>query len=173
LGLLATALAAIALLAPTFAADVNIDKIAGVYKKRFQNGLVTGEKFQSENILEIVKHSPTTAYVRIHLEFFNAHLCDIAGIATIKNGALVYPGETDADDKQCLLTVRASRDRLTLLDPTGACGRTTCGARGMYNGVAFEMKQRRPIRYMKVILNSDEYKAAIEEYEKSEGKLPQ
>jgi hypothetical protein len=170
---LAAVLAAMALLTPTFAADVNVDKVAGVYKKRFPNGLVSGEKFQSENILEIVKHSPTTAYVRIHLEFFNAHLCNIAGIATIKNDALVYPGETDADGKQCLLTVRASRDRLTLLDPTGACARTTCGARGMYNDMAFETRQRRPIRYMNVILNSAEYKAAIAEYEKSEGKSQQ
>ena len=69
----ATALA-VALSTVALAANVNVDTLAGVYKKTFQNGNISGGKYQSEDILEIVKISPATAYVRTHLEFFNGHL---------------------------------------------------------------------------------------------------
>jgi hypothetical protein len=35
----------------------------------------------------------------------------------------------------------------------------------MYNGTKFPLKGRRPIRYMKVLLDSDEYKDSIDEIE--------
>ncbi len=42
------------------------ESMAGVYKHRFANGLVTGEKFQSEDVLEIVPYQAGAAYFRIH-----------------------------------------------------------------------------------------------------------
>ena len=44
-----------------FAAAINIDALAGVYKRTFENGNIDGGKYQSENILEIVKVSPANS----------------------------------------------------------------------------------------------------------------
>jgi len=53
------AVAALSVVVSTLAlaANVNIDALAGVYKKTFPNANIDGGKYQSENILEIVKVS--------------------------------------------------------------------------------------------------------------------
>jgi hypothetical protein len=156
-----------------FAANVNIDVLAGVYKKTFQNGNIDGGKYQSEDILEIVKISPTTAYVRTHLEFFNGHVCNIWGVAKVEGDGLVYHGETNSQGKPCLLSVKVQAGKVTLDDKDGACAIGTCGNRGMYNGTAFELKKRRVIRYMDVLVNSDQYKDAVDEHDgKPKTRLP-
>jgi hypothetical protein len=156
-----------------FAANVNIDVLAGVYKKTFQNGNIDGGKYQSEDILEIVKISPTTAYVPTHLEFFNGHVCSIWGVAKVEGDRLVYHGETNSQGKPCLLSVKVQAGKVTLDDKDGACAIGTCGNRGMYNGTAFELKKRRAIRYMSVLMNSDQYKDAIDEHDgKPKTRLP-
>jgi hypothetical protein len=149
------------------AAGVNVDAIAGVYKEQFKNGLVSGEKFVSEDILEIVKVSPTSVYIRTHLEFFNGHECNIMGVAKAEGGALVYRGETNVRGEQCLLSVTVSRGKITLDDKDGACAAMTCGARGGYGGKSFSLSKKRPIRYMDKLKKSDEYLDALDE---SEGK---
>jgi len=156
-----------------FAANVNIDVLAGVYKKTFQNGNIDGGKYQSEDILEIVKISPTTAYVRTHLEFFNGHVCNIWGVAKVEGDGLVYHRETNSQGKPCLLSVKVQAGKVTLDDKDGACAIGTCGNRGMYNGTAFELKKRRVIRYMDVLVNSDQYKDAVDEHDgKPKTRLP-
>ena len=156
-----------------FAANVNIDVLAGVYKKTFQNGNIDGGKYQSEDILEIVKISPTTAYVRTHLEFFNGQVCNIWGVAKVEGDGLVYHGETNSQGKPCLLSVKVQAGKVTLDDKDGACAIGTCGNRGMYNGTAFELKKRRVIRYMDVLVNSDQYKDAVDEHDgKPKTRLP-
>jgi hypothetical protein len=164
---------AVAVSTLALAANVNIDTLAGVYKKTFPNGTIDGNKYQSEDILEIVKVSPTTAYVRTHLEFFNGHVCNIWGVAKLEGDALVYHGETNQQGKPCLLSVRVQAGKVTLDDKDGACAIGTCGNRGMYNGTAFELKKRRAIRYMDVLVNSDQYKDAIDEHDgKPKTRLP-
>ena len=160
-----TAAIAVAAVTPVRTAEADIDKLAGVYKKTFKNGNIDGGKYQSEDILEIVKVSPAAAYVRTHLEFFNGHVCNIWGVAKAEGGALVYRGETSAQGRQCVLSVKAAGGKVTLDDLGGACAIGTCGARGMYNGTAFELKARRPIRYMDVLMKSDQYKDAIDEHD--------
>jgi hypothetical protein len=156
-----------------FAANVNIDVLAGVYKKTFQNGNIDGGKYQSEDILEIVKISPTTAYVRTHLEFFNGHVCNIWGVAKVEGDGLVYHRETNSQGKPCLLSMKVQAGKVTLDDKDGACAIGTCGNRGMYNGTAFELKKRRVIRYMDVLVNSDQYKDAVDEHDgKPKTRLP-
>ncbi|MEW6453806.1 MAG: hypothetical protein AB1490_24400 [Pseudomonadota bacterium] len=150
-----------------YAAGVNVDAIAGVYKQQFKNGLVDGSKYDSEDILEIVKVSPTSAYVRAHYEFFNGHECNINGVAKADGDVLVYRGDTDSQGKQCLLSVKVSGGKIMLDDKDGVCGRETCGARGMYNGKSFALSKKRAIRYMDKLKKSDEYLDAIDE---SEGK---
>lgn len=150
---------------PATAADVKIDRIAGVYKKQFRNGNISGDKYQSEDILEIVKVSPATAYVKTHLEFFNGHVCNIRGIADLEAGALTYHGPDNIEGKPCELSVKIVGGKVTLNDKEGHCAIGTCGNRGMYNGTAFELKRRRTIRYMDILLKSDDYKTALKEYD--------
>jgi hypothetical protein len=151
--------------ASSLACATDVDTVAGVYKKSFPNGNIDGGKYQSEDILEIVKVSPTAAYVRTHLEFFNGHVCNIWGVANAEGDALVYHGGKNVEGKQCLFSVKAQAGKVTLDDKDGACAIGTCGNRGMYNGTAFELKKRRPIRYMDVLMNSDQYKDAIDEHD--------
>ena len=160
------ALVAIGMLAiPALAADGPIDTLAGVYKTQFKNGNISGDKYDSEDILEIVKVSPKTAYIRTHLEFFNGHVCNIQGVADVEDSALVYHGPDNIEGKPCQLSVRLVRGRVTLEDQEGHCAIGTCGNRGMYNGTTFDLKRKRPIRYMKILLKSAEYKAAVKEHD--------
>jgi len=164
----------IALTAPALAADGVVDRLAGVYKSQFKNGNIDGGKYQSEDILEIVKVSADKAYVRTHLEFFNGHVCNIWGVAKVEDGALVYRAkEKNVEGNLCALSVRIKNGDVILDDKDGACAIGTCGNRGMYNGTKFPLKSRRPIRYMKVLLDSDEYKDSIDETEgKARTRMP-
>jgi hypothetical protein len=147
------------------AAGLNVDAIAGVYKSQFKNASVGGETYQSEDILEIVKVSPTSAYVRAHYEFFNGHQCNINGVAKTEGNTLVYRGDTDSQGRQCVLSVKVAGGKIALDDKDGVCGRETCGARGMYNGKSFALSKKRAIRYMDRLKKSDEYLDALDEAE--------
>ena len=166
--------ALVALAMPALAADGVIDRIAGVYKSQFKNGNIAGDKYQSEDILEIVRVSPTAAYVRAHLEFFNGHVCDIWGVANAEGDALFYRAKQEnVQGNHCVLTVRIRSGDVILDDKDGACAIGTCGNRGMYNGTKFALKKRRVIRYMKVLTDSDQYKDSIDEHDgKSRTRLP-
>jgi hypothetical protein len=142
-----------------------LDRLAGVYRKDFPNGTVDGEKYQSENVLEIVPHSPTSAYFRTHLEFFNGHSCDIWGVADVHDGALVYDGPPNMEGQPCRLHLSVANGKLALADPDGACRADTCGARGGYDGIAFDLTARRPIRYMQKLLASSEFAEAVKQHD--------
>jgi hypothetical protein len=145
----------------------NLDTAAGVYKHRFANGDVQGDNYTSEDILELVKVSPKTAYFRIHGEFFNGHTCDISGIADLMSDALTYFGPPDYDKKPCVLKFTANAKGLIVEDVDYVCREQTCGARGGYdNGteVTYPFAWRRTIRYMPRLLASTEYKAAVAEH---------
>jgi hypothetical protein len=147
-----------------------IGRVEGVYKQRFENALVDGSSFTSENILEIVRVAPDAVYVNTHLVFYNAHTCDVSGLARFsQKGVFVFrdPDEpTDPGDEPCVLQFEASTDQIRILDPTHACKPRYCGARGGFVGAAFAMSARRPIRYMTLIKKSAEYKEAIAQLNK-------
>jgi hypothetical protein len=148
----------------------DLDKHAGVYKQRFENGLVSGETYISEDIFELVKVSKGAAYFRVHMEFFNGHECNLWGIAELTAAALVYHGPVDYDGKPCVFNITADGDGIVFDDVGGACRNLSCGARGGYgNGehfsASFMHKSRRPIRYMRTLLASTEYTEAAAEYE--------
>ena len=150
--------------------------MAGVYKHRFANADVGGDHYTSEDILEIVPVSGDAAYVRLHLDFYNGHICAISGVARQAGQSLVYDGPADADGKPCRLTLASRRDGLHIFeDENGACRNQTCGARGGYgykadNPPDFTPAQRRTIRYLPRLLASTEYKAALAEYQARAGK---
>jgi hypothetical protein len=156
---------AVALAAPGAAKERPLDpaSIAGVYKTRFKNGLVSGETYTSENVLEIVKLAPDAAYVRARLDFYNGHFCAIYGVAHVEDRELVYrgPPETYVGAKQCVLHIAVSGKSLTLAD-RGSCS-ANCGARGGFDKAAFPTASRRPIRYMTRLKASREFAAAMTE----------
>ena len=143
----------------------------GVYKHRFDNGFVSGDSFRSENILEVAAYKPDADYVRLHLEFYNGHMCDIWGVAKITPSALVYHGPKDTTGAPCVLTLQEGADGVHVFEgQDGACRNETCGSRGGYGysptGTAdFKPSERTVIRYMPLLLASREYKAAVAEYE--------
>jgi hypothetical protein len=160
---LALILAGVSAAAPAADTALSIDGLAGVYKDRFQNGLVDGTNYTSEDVLEIVKVSPNEAYIRAELAFFNGHSCSISGIARRDGEKLVYRPRESHSDGPCALTLRRQGDKLVFGDTNGQCKAGYCGARGGFDDVGFKLSARRPIRYMRRLLASHEYAQAIAE----------
>ncbi len=140
------------------------EALAGVYKVRFQNGLVTGETYRSEDVLEIVPTGPAAAYVRTSLEFYNGHQCSLSGIAHVEGADLVYrePKARQVGDQRCVLHVTRKGGKVLLSDQDGSC-KAYCGARGSLSGDDFPASSRRPIRYMARLKASREFKEALAE----------
>jgi hypothetical protein len=123
-------------------AKVLNDLFAGVYKYREQG------VDRVENMLEFVPVADFAAYIKVHLAE-----CDIAGIAEYeKVDGFVFQDDNTAHS--CLLTVTRKGESLALDDPNGGCSRY-CG------GGVSSLNQRRPIRYMPVILKSSEFQEAL------------
>ena len=152
-----------------------IENIEGVYKHRFTNSLVTGEKYQSEDIVEIVRYSSDAIYFRVKLAFYNGHGCGIYGIAKYSEGAFVYKDSFSSDPKEiCTLKVIPGQKVLSITDTVDENVQSTCsrycGARGSLTDYEIEMEKKRKIRYMPIILKSVQYLEAVEEYEDGNGK---
>jgi hypothetical protein len=147
-----------------------MSEMEGVYKHRFSNSDASGDKFQSEDILEFVPVSGLAAYVKAHLEFSNGHVCDLAGIAEFKKtAAFIYQDEDVADQAgQCRLSIRKNADQVSFEDPDGNCEKF-CGVRGSFDGATFAMSARRKIGYMPIILKSKEYLDSLQSYRQRRG----
>ena len=142
------------------AAPLDPATVAGVYKHRFPNGSVFGEKWISENILEIDPVTPTSAYFKAHFEFFNGHQCGLHGVADVEGDALVYRDRAEdasAIGGRCVLTLRVTARQLIFEDPDQLCKQMYCGVRGGWNGITIERRTRRPIRYLELLIHSDDY----------------
>jgi hypothetical protein len=144
-----------------------IKRYEGVYKTRFSNSTVQGEKFESEDILEIASYAEDKVYFRLHLEFYNAHLCGLYGIATYEHGAFVFRDPSEDLESACVLTIRLGQDNVALEDADGGCRSYYCGARGAFSGESFPSKSRRPIGYMKRLKASHEYSEAVDNFKKA------
>jgi hypothetical protein len=136
-----------------------MEKMAGVYKHRFMSATITpgkapgeaDEPYQAEDVIEIVPYDADHVYVRAHLDFYNGHICDVAGMAR-------YP--------PCTLKVGVEHGQLTLTDratPDAASScRAYCGARGSLD-YSIGMDKRRTIRYLDRLKASREYKRAVDD----------
>jgi hypothetical protein len=142
--------------------SLDIGTFAGVYKHRFVNSDVTGQKFLGEDILEIVKLSPREAYFRIHLDFFNGHMCALYGVAKIEANVLVYRSSGTVH-RNCVFKMTVGAKSIVFTDVGGYCRADSCGSRGGYDNTRFELNIRRPIRYMKRLKASREYAEALED----------
>ena len=160
-------LALVLLPAAAHAAAPDLDQAAGVYKHRFANADVQGDKYTSEDVFELVKLSPKTAYFRIHSEFFNGHICDVWGVADLMPDALTYFGPLNFDKQPCVLKFTADAKGLHVNDVGDACRAENCGERGGFGSgeeVSFPFAARRAIRYMPRLVASSEYKSAVTEH---------
>ena len=145
-----------------------LTEVAGVYKDQFQNGDVNGDKYQSEDILEVVPVDDHAAYVRMDLEFFNGHSGKIYGIATYGKNSLVYDNGRKGEDR-CVVEYVWSSDKVITkadYDKTPGC-RSYEGARGSLDRVEFLVKGKRTIRYMQRLKDSPQFKGAMDEYRKA------
>lgn len=149
-----------------------IGEIEGVYKHRFTNFEYNSSgpdiPYQTEDVVEIVRHDDTSIYVRAELHFYNGHDCSIAGIARYDGQKFIYhakPPEYHSDE-HCVLQVSADDKKLRLTDGDGSC-HAYCGARGSLNNYAIDRAKKRPIRYMERLKASHEYQHAV--FEASSG----
>ena len=136
---------ALAALAPARAlagdGSVDIGKLEGVYRKRMPNGDSAGAKYTTTDVLKLVRLDKGAAYFDIALNFFNGHMCELSGIARAEGGALVYRGATGVGDEICELAIKPARGRIGFADAGQRC-RSTCGARGGYDGAWFSIARR-------------------------------
>lgn len=143
-------------------------RVAGVYRHQFQNGNINGEKYQSEDILEVVPVDDRAAYVRMDLEFFNGHSGSIYGIATYGKNSLIYDNREEGE-KRCVVEYVWSSEKVVTkadYDKTPGC-RTYHGERGSLDRAEFLVKSKRTIRYMQRLKDSPQFKQAIEQYRKA------
>lgn len=142
--------------------------LAGRYFSQFANGLVTGEKYTGEDIVEIVPVAPRAAYVRVHLDYYNGHTCGIYGVATAQADALVYRDSKPNFESAggCVLTVRRAGKTLSIDDGRNSCS-SYCGARGTLSRVNLPYKSKRPIRYLPRLKQSSEYHDALTQWQVS------
>lgn len=141
-----------------------VSSLAGRYSKHFQNGMVDGSKFWSDDVVEIVPVDATHAYFRAELAFYNGHSCGISGIAKAVRDELVYREKQPAYDggPTCRLTITSKGKSLLLDDGDGSC-QAYCGARGTLSGFDFiPLSSKRPISYMARLKGSSQYRAAID-----------
>ena len=139
---LALALAALGP-APALAGDGSVDlaRLEGVYRKRVPNGDSAGAKYTTTDVLKLVRLDEGAAYFDIALSFFNGHMCALSGIARAEGGALVYRGATGVGDEICELAIKPAGGRIGFADAGQRC-RSTCGARGGYDGAWFSIARR-------------------------------
>lgn len=157
---IAIGFAVLILSAGTDAAELDLDKVAGLYVAGFMNGNNEGYRYWSDDVLEIVKLSSTTAYFRTHLKFFNGHQCSLWGIAEVTEQSLIYRDP----ELHCELHLDIAGGKITFDDRGYHCREQSCGARGVYNRASFKLSARRPIRYMQTLMTSSEYQDALNGY---------
>jgi hypothetical protein len=146
---------------------LSLDKVAGVYRESVEIGLEGSDRIiKAESILEIVKETKTTAYIRTRLYFHNRHTCNLWGIAEVKGIELIYrSAELDGEtDSPCILTLSFDDGQIVFNDTTGQCRISRCGARGGFTDTNFDLSRRRDISYLDRIRRSAEYKQAVTEY---------
>jgi len=142
---------------PAFAAvSLDINSVAGLYTDAPPNKETDSGK--ANNVLEVVKLSPTTAYVRTHLEVRTA-ICSYWGVMRTDGDTLAGK---DANNPKCELRLHFSGGKVTFEDKDFRCRQTSCGATGAFGYAEFSAKSRRPITYMKRLLASRQYREAMQ-----------
>ncbi len=157
------------LLATGAAAPDPAQTLAGRYYKQSQLRIVGFESkpYTGEDIVEIVPVAPRAAYVRVHLDYDNGHMCAITGVARAEGDALVYRDPRPAFLKygRCVLTIRRAGKSLSIDDgELTSCSPENCGVRGTLSGVTLPYASKRAIRYLPRLKASSQYRDALTEW---------
>lgn len=145
------------------AASSPVAAFPGRYSWHFVNALVSGEKYVSDDVVEIVRVDADHAYVRFALNFYNGHTCGLAGVANVEGGKLIYREPADRSDvDRCTLVIQRTGANLTWHDG-GSC-KSYCGARGSFLDGNLAWSSRRPIRYLERLKTSRAYRDALTEW---------
>lgn len=134
-------------------------QLAGRYYRQFPDALVGGGKYEGEDIVEIVPVGPASAYVRLHLDYYNGHVCALSGIANASGDTLTFD-DNEPLSGHCILRVRRTGSQLHLDDSGGSCS-AYCGVRGTLSDVSLPYSSKRPIRYLTRLRNSAQYRQAM------------
>lgn len=174
------ALAALAL--PVHAAEPPsaklIKDLEGVYKHRLSTRIAVpgnpDKMVEADDVVEIVGHGENTAYVRASLTVHDGHRCNIAGVAAVENGLLVYrdPDPDLSDKLLCILTVFRNVDALHLTDRATSKGPSTCsalcGSRSSLGDYAIPMSNKGKIAYLPKLKASKQYQAAVKAFNEAQ-----
>lgn len=151
--------------AASAAAPALVSSLAGRYSRHFHNGLVSGERYQSDDVVEIVPVDAGHAYLRLSLQFYNGHSCSLWGIARAERDELVYrePAAKQVGDRQCTISVQRRGDQLSWTDGNGSCS-AYCGARGSLTDGGLPWASRRKIAYLARLRASSQFHDAMSEW---------
>ncbi|WP_404333935.1 hypothetical protein AB2M62_11750 [Sphingomonas sp. MMS12-HWE2-04] len=162
----AAALAAGALALVAAAPLDPVQALAGRYSTHFENATVDGDKYWSDDVVEIVPVDARHAYFNLNLHFANGHSCGLSGVAQAQGDTLDYVAPARSRIAACHMTLSRQGRWLHLDDHDGTC-QSTCGSRGGYGGEGQPWKSKRPITYMKLLKASSDYREALEEWRKA------
>ena len=120
-----------------------------------------------ENTMEIVPYGTRKAYIRLRTMWSHGHACSAYGIFRAEGTTYVHD-DTLLDGGPCRMTIRPTGERFVFSvrdlrrdESIQAC-LGACGARGSFDREdRFRLGQRRPIRYLKRLIASPEYEAAV------------
>lgn len=156
-------LAALCSSALSASASPDASTLAGVYKHLQKATVEDGQRVQSEDILEIVPYGPEKdrkAYFRLQMRFAMFHTCDATGIGRTTRDGLDFEGEVFGN--ACKLKITFTPRGLRIRDEEDRCRMAFCGARGTLNWTSPILRSdRRPIRYMQRLLDSEQYEQAV------------
>ena len=134
------------------------------------------------NTMIILPRGRDKAYIEIHTTWSNAHQCDAAGLFRVDGARYVYEKSEPVkvlDQKtwtwsangrtfRCRMTISHTGDHIDMrvidLDTNEGIPWClgACGARGSFDRESrFKLSQRRPIRKIKAIEESENYKAGV------------
>ena len=151
-----------------------IDRMAGRYDSHRQSGDTFGYRYFVDDALEIVPLDRRRAYFRARLNFANHHSCAIWGVAHVEARELVYRTirYPVAGSRNCEMRIRVAGNGLDLVDVHQSCAPAHCGVRGSFNhrNPEFQLRSRRPIRYLGRLRRSPEYAEALREDDVSRGR---
>jgi hypothetical protein len=128
---------------------ISLQEIEGSYSYVFRNELViTGERYDAGNILQIAKINDDTAYVSMNLSFYNGHSGGIEGIARLVDNKLILEKQPYVNEpEKCVVTLTFSKDNI--VTSCNYAENPVCtyyhGARGTLDGHKFPRKSKRKI----------------------------
>ena len=151
-------------------AETLITAIDGAYTEKHEVRSLDGSVETAEDVVEIAPYDSMHVFFRIVTHFDVGHSCAASGIAAFENDAFVYRSRQSPGDHEptCTLKIEMSGNEVRITDRPDSNGPATClslcGARGSLSDVAVSRIHRRPIADMARLKASEEYAAAVTEF---------